>query len=120
MVLTSQDYAVSEGIRKEIYSAIRSLASTRPAVFVGYSLADYTFRNMYYRLFLELGIWAHQSFATHPMDNDLLFGWKSKSMSHLNTTLVNTTFDAFMLHLVKSRGTLHPALKELIENRGTM
>jgi hypothetical protein len=112
MVLTSQDYAESDRIRKNIYTAIRSLAASSTTVFVGYSLADYTFRNLYYRLMLELGVWTNKSFATGPMDSELLFEWKSKSMSRLNTTLINTTFDAFMLRLVRARGTLHPRLKK--------
>jgi len=114
MVITSQDYAESERIRKDIYTAIRSLASMSTTVFLGYSLADYTFRNLYYRLFLDLGVWANQSFATTPMDSELLFEWKSKSMTQLNTTLLNTTFDAFMLRLVKQRGTIHPRLKKMV------
>jgi hypothetical protein len=115
MVITSQDYAESERIRKNMYTAIKSLASTSTTVFVGYSLADYTFRNLYYSLFVQLGVWAQQSYATNPMESDLLFQWKSKAMLQLNTTLINTNFDPFMLHLVKQRGTLAPKLKGMIK-----
>lgn len=115
MVLTSQDYAHSEHLRRDIYTAIRSLASTNTTVFVGYSLADYTFRNMYYRLFLDLGSWAYQSYAVTPMASELLFKWKFNAMAELNTTVLNTTFDVFMLNLVRVRGSLHPKLRHMVE-----
>jgi SIR2-like domain len=114
MVITSQDYALSEKIRSGIYAAIRSLASTSTTVFIGYSLADYTFRNMYYRLLLDLGEWSHQCYSVAPIDDELLFTWKSNAMAELNTTLINTSFDAFMLNLLLTRGTVHPKLRNRI------
>ena len=114
MVLTSQDYAESEGLRKGIYAAISSLAANNTTVFVGYSLGDYTFRNMYYWLTAKLGSWQHHSFSVAPYESDLLLEWKSKSMASLKTTLINETFDAFMLKLVKARGSLHPFLRDMI------
>jgi len=114
MVLTSRDYSLSQKLRSDIYAAIFSLAGTSTTVFIGYSLADYTFRNMYYRLLLELGEWSHQSYSIAPIDPPILYTWKSKAMAELNTTLVNTTFDVFMLGLVKARGSLHAELKKLV------
>jgi hypothetical protein len=38
-------------------------------------------------------------------------------MNSLNTELINTTFDAFMLRLVLKRGTLHSELKKRIASR---
>lgn len=116
MVLTSQDYAEAETIRKEIFAAIKSLAETSTTVFVGYSLADYTFRNLYYRLFLQLGCWSHQAYAVTPIESDTVFEWKANAMRDMSTTLVNTTFDGFMLRLVKARGFLHGELKKKVEH----
>ncbi|MFN7935080.1 MAG: SIR2 family protein [Bryobacteraceae bacterium] len=112
MVLTSQDYALSEEIRGGMYKAIRSLAKSSTTVFVGYSLADYTFRNLYYRLYLDLADWSHRCYSIAPIDPPILFEWKSKAMEKMNTKLLNTTFDAFMLHLTKTRGRLHPELRK--------
>ena len=114
MVLTSQDYFVSRDIRKRIYEAVLSLARKNTTVFVGYSLADYTFRSMYHQLFMELGEWAHGCYSVAPITPPQLFEWKSKSMAQLNTTLLNTSFDAFMLRLVLTRRSLHGELKERV------
>ncbi len=115
MVITSHDYAESEKIRKSMYAEIRDLAKNCTTVFVGFSLADYTFRNLYYRLYMELGEWTHKCFSVAPVANKQLLSWKSKAMLELNTTLLDTTFSAFMLHLVKTRGTLHNELKAVVQ-----
>jgi hypothetical protein len=119
MVVTSQDYFLSKDIRKGMYEAIRSLVSSSTTVFVGYSLADYTFRNMYYQLFMDLGDWAHGCYSVAPVSPPQLLAWKSKAMASLNTVLLNTSFDIFMLRLALARGTLHKDLKKRVEDSWT-
>jgi SIR2-like domain len=114
MVLTSQDYFLSKDIRKGMYDAIRALVRSNTTVFVGYSLADYTFRNMYYQLFMDLGDWAHGCYSIAPVSPPQLLVWKSKAMASLNTVLLDTSFDAFMVRLALARGTLRQQLKDRI------
>jgi hypothetical protein len=47
--VTSQDYFVSERIRAKIFTSIKSLAGLCTTIFMGYSLDDFTFRNIYSR-----------------------------------------------------------------------
>lgn len=117
MVLTSEDYFVSKSIRKDMYARISELAQENSTVFVGYSLSDYTFRNLYFALYMDMGKWAHRCFSVAPISPPDLFDWKSEAMDALNTKLINTTFDAFMLRLVLKRGTLHPELKRRLASQ---
>lgn len=48
-LVTSQDYFVSERIRAKIFTSIKSLAGLCTTIFMGYSLDDFTFRNIYSR-----------------------------------------------------------------------
>lgn len=115
MVLTSNDYFASERIRKGIYDAIRSLAKDCSTVFAGYSLADYTFKNIFYTLYEELGQWASHSYTVVPADNKLYEKWLSKSMEeNFKTKVINETFDSFMLRLAVARGRVHKTLKAKI------
>ena len=115
MVLTSNDYFASERIRKGIYEAVRALAKDCSTVFAGYSLADYTFKNIFYTLYEELGQWASHSYTIVPIDNPLYEKWLSKSMDeNFKTKLINESFDSFMVRLAVARGRIHKALKAKI------
>lgn len=115
MVITSRDYLDSEELRKAMYARIRDLARDNTTVFVGYSLADYTFRNIFYRLFSELGEWTMRSFNVGPVSSALQFQWMSRSFdANFKTTLVDDHFDTFMLRLAKARGTLPERLRDEI------
>lgn len=115
MVLTSEDYYKSKKVRAKIYDAIRSISRECTTLFVGYSLADYTFKNLFYDLNAELGGWASRSYSIGPDDQSLRFGWRSKSMDRaFNTTLINDYFDTFMLRLSLARGTLTSRLNERV------
>jgi len=116
MVITSQDYAASDRIRKKMYKQIQNLAGSGNTIFVGYSLGDYTFRNMYYRLFLQLKEWRHRSYAVAPVDSPVVQKWRTKALSEMRTTLINSTFDSFMLRLVKERGWACDEAKNLIKH----
>jgi len=113
MVLTSLDYFASERIRKDIYDAIRSLAKECSTVFAGYSLSDYTFKNIFYVLYEELGQWASHSYTVSPIADPTYEEWLSRSMQeNFKTKVVNETFDTFMVRLVLARGHIHKNLKE--------
>lgn len=112
MVLTSNDYFASERIRKNIYEAIRALAKDCSTVFAGYSLADYTFKNIFYTLYEELGQWASRSYTIVPVDSALYEKWLSKSMEeNFKTRVINETFDSFMVRLAIAKGHIHKQLK---------
>ncbi len=113
MVLTSLDYFESEGLRNGVYEEIRSLARECSTVFIGYSMNDYTFRNIYYRLYAELGDWASRSFSVTPVEPDYRFQWMANSMArNFNTTMIQDNFDTFMLRLVMKTGSIHSRLQE--------
>lgn len=115
MVLTSRDYSVSERIRKNIYDEIRYLIRNCTTVFAGYSLNDYTFRNIFYKLYDEMGEWTSQCYSVAPISPALKFEWMSKSMqANFKTTLINLPFDVFMLQLVKHNNKVHPNLRKKI------
>lgn len=117
MVLTSKDYAISQRIRKEIYEEIKNLTKQYTTVFVGYSLADYTFRNIFYELNSEMLEWTQHGYSISPVAPELKFEWMSQSMKdNFNINLINLSFDVFMLHLIKQNQKIHPTLKNRIVN----
>jgi SIR2-like protein len=115
MVLTSLDYFASERIRKGIYDAVRSLAKDCSTVFAGYSLSDYTFKNIFYVLYEELGQWASRSYTVGPLNDPTYEDWLSQSMQeNFKTKVVNETFDTFMVRLTLARGHINRNLKEKV------
>lgn len=115
MVVTSLDYFESERIRPKMYQAIRALCETCTTVFIGYSMADYTFRNIFYRLYSNLGEWTARSYSIGPVSPDLRFDWMARSLDKsFNTTLINDAFDTFMIRLAVRRGHISPLLKQQI------
>lgn len=115
MVLTSQDYFKSEKLRKDMYGAIRALANDCSTVFIGYSLTDYTFRNIFYTLYEELGQWTSRSYSVGPIDNPQYRKWLTRSMEdNFKTYVIDETFDTFMLRLTINRGYVHRKLKSRV------
>jgi hypothetical protein len=115
MVLTSLDYFASERIRKGIYESIRSLAKDCSTVFAGYSLTDYTFKNIFYVLYEELGQWANRSYTVGPIKDSVYESWLSQSMlENFKTKVLNESFDTFMIHLTLARGNIHKNLKSKV------
>lgn len=118
MVLTSQDYFESENVRPRIYEEIRALATDCTTLFMGYSLNDYTFRNIFYELYKQLGSWNARSYSVSPVSPDLRFQWMERSMDHnFNTTLVDDAFDTFMIRLALARGSLPAAAKARVQQQ---
>jgi hypothetical protein len=115
MVITSQDYFESESIRPKMYQVIRDLARECTTLFVGYSMTDFTFRNIYYRLYADLGSWAVRSYSVNPAVSDHQFKLASRSMDKsFNTTLVDDGFDTFMVRLSLARGSLSTKIHPLL------
>lgn len=114
LILTSKDYYHSELIRQNMYKAITHLMKNCTIIFAGYSLSDYTFRNIFYSIMTEE--WGTvPSYSITPVTNELRFGWMKRAMrDNFHTTLLNLSFDSFMLHLLKRQGFVHPALKKKI------
>ncbi len=118
MVITSRDYFESEDLRKGMYARIEELARNNTTLFVGYSLNDYTFRNIYFRLFSNLGEYKMRSYCVGLVGNPTQFRWMSTTFNeNFNTTLIDDTFDTFMLRLAKARGTLHGHVRAEVSDR---
>jgi hypothetical protein len=116
MIITSQDYFQSGVFRTAIYGEIKKHAQASSTVFIGYSLNDYTFRNIYYAIARELGMWAQKAYGISPYSNPLHFEWTRQAMGqHFNTVVAHDGFDTLMLRLLRRRGNVHPALLERIE-----
>lgn len=115
MVLTSLDYFASERIRKNIYDSVRALAKDCSTIFAGYSLSDYTFKNIFYMLYEELGQWASRSYTVGPIADATYEEWLSRSMlDNFRTQVVNETFDTFMVRLAVTRGHIRKTLRDKI------
>ena len=113
MVLTSLDYFESERIRPKMYNEIRTLGESCTTVFIGYSMTDYTFRNIFYRLYSDLGQWAVRSYSITPVAPERKYRLMARSLDKsFNTTLVDDTFDGFMLRLALRRGWLAAPMKK--------
>ncbi|MBN2286271.1 MAG: SIR2 family protein [Tissierellales bacterium] len=54
MVLTAKDYYFSTKKRRKMYEHIKQLAGRFSTLFIGYSLVDYNFNNIYYPNFLKI------------------------------------------------------------------
>ena len=118
LVVTSDDYYHSQNIRERIYEEITKNAQVSTTVFVGYSLEDYTFRTMFFRLREMLEQWTSKSYSVGPDDDSLRFAWRSESVrDNFKTTLVNDNFDTFMLRLVIAQNHLHPKLRQLVRDQ---
>ncbi len=112
MVVTSVDYFESERLRAGMFDALRTLARDCTTVFVGYSLDDFTFRNIFYALHAEQGDWSARAYSVGPFGNPLRCRWLSRAMDrNFNTTVVDDTFDGFLLRLARERGPLPEPLR---------
>ncbi|MFW9991744.1 MAG: SIR2 family protein [Candidatus Odinarchaeota archaeon] len=117
LVITAKDYFDSPGLRPRMYEELNSLVKNSSTLFIGYSMDDYTFKNIYYGAYDQSGSWATRSFNVSPIRNPLLFEWTENSLSKdFNTTAINTSFDAFMVQLLKHLGKkMQPGLKKKLK-----
>ncbi len=118
MVVTSVDYFHSENLRGGMFDALRTLARECTTVFVGYSLDDFTFRNIFYTLQAEQGDWSSRAYSVAPIADPLYLRWLSRAMDrNFKTTVLDDTFDGFMLRLAAARGPLEGTLRDAVAER---
>ncbi|MDP7110682.1 MAG: SIR2 family protein [Myxococcota bacterium] len=116
MVVTSVDYFHSETLRAGMFDALRTLARECTTVFVGYSLDDFTFRNIFYTLHAEQGDWSNRAYSVAPIADPLYLRWLSRAMDrNFNTTVVDDTFEGFMIRLAATRGPLPTPLQQTVD-----
>ncbi len=105
MVLTAKDYYFSTKKRQEIYSRVRSLAGEFSTLFVGYSLVDYNFNNIYYELRESVGDYLARSYTVIPIPSH-----KEKYLHRVyrrrDIELIDDKFDTFLVSLCEQAGTL--------------
>lgn len=118
MVVTSADYFESERLRHGMFEQLRTLARECTTLFIGYSLEDFTFRNIFYTLHAEEGDWTSRAYSVGPIDHPLRLQWLSRAMDRsYNTTVLDDTFDALLVRLAAARGSIDDALRQVIRER---
>lgn len=105
MVLTPKDYYSSIQKRGAIYRHIRELAEKFVTLFVGYSLADYTFNNLYYEIEATLHEYVLQRYAVQRVRPEKL-KYMERSCARRQITLIDDLSDTFMLSLADEAGLL--------------
>jgi hypothetical protein len=118
MVLTAKDYYASTKKRAEMYSRIKHLAGRFSTVFVGYSLVDYNFNNLYYELRATLEDYLARSYSVIPIPSHKA-RYLTRVYQRRDIELVDDKFDTFMCRLVDAAGllvgsTLDLAVEELM------
>ncbi|MFX1255984.1 MAG: SIR2 family protein [Promethearchaeota archaeon] len=118
LIITPKDYFDSIGLRPKMYKKMHSMVKENSTLFIGYSMDDYTFRNIYYDAYDQVGSLSMRSFNVNPVHDQLLFKWMSQSLDKdFNTTAINGSFDAFMVQLLLYQGKGLPStLKSKILN----
>jgi hypothetical protein len=105
MVLTAKDYYYSTKKRGEMYARIQQLAGRLSTVFVGYSLVDYNFNNIYYELRESLGDYLARSYSVIPIPSH-----KKKYLDRVyqrrDIEIIDDKFDTFLCHLALQAGLL--------------
>lgn len=105
LVLTPKDYYLSTQKRKDMYDHIKKLAGKFSTLFVGYSLEDYNFNNIFHELQDTLGKYLAQSYTVMPVSAP-----KARHMEKVyplrGITLIDDKFDTFMIKLADSAGSL--------------
>jgi hypothetical protein len=105
LVLTPRDYYVSIKKRRAMYDHIKQLAERFATLFVGYSLTDYNFNNIYYELHGTLQDYVMQSYTVFPVDKEKADHIR-RVYARRNITLIDDMFDTFMLTLAGEAGLL--------------
>jgi len=105
LVLTPRDYYLSIKKRRAMYDHIKKLSERFVTLFVGYSLTDYNFNNIYYELHGTLKEYVMQSYTVFPVDKEKADHIK-RVYAGRNITLIDDMFDTFMLTLAAETGLL--------------
>jgi hypothetical protein len=105
MVLTAKDYYYSTKKRGEMYRRIQQLAGKLSTVFVGYSLVDYNFNNIYYELRDSLGDYLARSYSVIPIPSHKE-PYLTRVYQRRDIELLDDKFDTFLCGLVETAGLL--------------
>ncbi|MFX1255985.1 MAG: SIR2 family protein [Promethearchaeota archaeon] len=118
LIITSRDHFEARSLRPKMYKELNSIVKESSTIFIGYSMDEYTFRNIYYDLQDQLGLWRMRLYNVSRKKHNLLFKWTEKSLDRdFNTTLVRTSFDTFMVNLyLFLRKSISPSLKKRINS----
>jgi hypothetical protein len=116
LIVTSKDFFDSINLRPQLYKRLNLLVKQNSTLFIGYSMNDYTFKNIFYDLHNQLGVWQMRLYNVARKQNELIYKWSKKALDKdFNTSLVRTTFDGFMVRLVEyQKKRLSCSLKDRI------
>lgn len=105
LVLTPKDYYNSTTKRKHIYDEIRDLAGKFSTLFIGYSLVDYNFNNIYYELREKLQDYLSRSYSVGPLAPHKK-NYMEQVYERRDIRLIDDKFDSFVLRLADELGFL--------------
>jgi len=105
MVLTKKDYFRSVQKRSAIYGHIRELAQSYVTLFLGYSLEDYSFNNLYYELQTMRDDYFPQSYTVQPLRQQKA-EYMRRSYAKRHMTLIDDMAETFIMSLTDASGLL--------------
>jgi hypothetical protein len=110
MVLTAKDYFNATKKRVEIYNRVKHLAGKFSTLFVGYSLVDYNFNNIYYELRDQLDDFMARSYTVIPVPGNKA-KYMDRAYSKRDIELIDDKFDTFIAALVEQAGFMTPTVR---------
>jgi hypothetical protein len=114
LVLTARDYYNSTTKRKRIYDEIRDLAGKGSTLFIGYSLVDYNFNNIYYELQEKLQDYLSRSYSVGPLAPHKKH-YMEQVFQRRDIKLIDDKFDSFMIRLASEAELLRdPEVFEVV------
>jgi hypothetical protein len=108
LVLTPKDYYNSTTKRKRIYEEIKELAGKVSTLFIGYSLIDYNFNNIYYELRDKMQDYLSRSYSVGPLASHKRT-YMEQVYQRRDIHLIDDKFDSFMIRLADEIGLLGTA-----------
>ncbi|MDR3636359.1 MAG: SIR2 family protein [Isosphaeraceae bacterium] len=105
LVLTARDYYNSTTKRKRIYDEVRELAGNFSTLFIGYSLVDYNFNNIYYELGEKLRDYLSRSYSVGPVAPHKKH-YLEQVFQRRDIKLIDDKFDSFVIRLADKVGVL--------------
>lgn len=105
MVLTAKDYYESTKTREKMYAHVTTLAERFCTLFVGYSLVDYNFNNIYFELQERLEKYLAESWSVIPVPAHKAY-YMNEVYSRRSITLIDDKFDTFLIRLAFEAGLM--------------
>lgn len=112
MVLTAKDYYHSMKKRRQMYDHIGALAGRFSTLFVGYSLNDYNFNNLYYELQETLREFLSRSYSVTPVPKNQAV-YLHRVYERRDISLIDDKFDTFMISLVQAANRFSPEARRV-------